>query len=777
MDNTATKKGLRVLFVTPPILLPRIFAHYPTFSNLGALYNAALLEREGWDVSFVDGFFHLPRLTIRPCDEDLTHVGLELPEMQQALSGRSADVIVLVMTMFSDVYKLHETYVAQVATLLSQELPGTPIIAADCHVCGMNYFPFDPISLMQQVPQLHGVVIGEGDYKLRDALQAFATGHPPQGIPDVTWKSPDGPVTNGGKHPLVQTLDELPAPAFHLLNMENYFTCMDDAVRADLVHEYHSPRRFLPLMTSRGCNFSCSFCTQQVLSLPWRGHSVEYLTDMIARLQGQYDIDVFFFIDNNINVSKRRFRALVEFMSAHGWAWDAVNGFRADFLDEEDVALLKKAGNAKVTISAESGDATVLKGVVGKRLDLKHIVKVVKAADEVGLPSQVHYVIGMPGETRQAINRTLEFAGMLYEMYRAWPLLQHAIPFRGTDLYRECRDKGYFITDPDEIPTHELERRHLIKTPEFNPDEVMRFKNNFRMLMDIMDTHCVVELPSGDNNQDLTAAPSRRGSPDELKADTYLHLLEKERSRGARDLLIHGGEPLLLPDTLVAILQKATVLGYQNKTLVTNGRMLAYSNLVGALMDAGLNGVNVTLHSANPQIHDDLTQVKGSQEQTLRGLRNVILAGMPRIDVSIGLTRTTLPGLAQTLSFLVRHRLRSFHLMAPQPRGRTLDRTDLIVPYPVMIPALEAVLRAYPRLDLSVQGLPFCLLSKDLRNKASPLPFFLFPQLRQLKAKHGLCSGCTEFMLCLGFWRERFEPFYQQFRMLGVESDHGESAD
>ncbi len=472
-EKNTQKKDLRVLFVTPPILLPRVFAHYPTFANLGALYNAGLLEREGWKVEFVDGFFHLPRLTIRPFDADLTHVGLELPQMSEALRGRQADVVVLVMTMFSDVHKLDETYVAQVAQLLAQQMPGTPIVAADCHVCGMNYFPFDPIRLMNEIPSLAGVVIGEGDYKLRDALVAFASHKAPDSIPDVSWRGPDGPVSQGGKHPLVQTLDELPPPAFHLLNMENYFTCMDYAVHADLVHEYHSPRRFLPLMTSRGCNFSCSFCTQQVLSLPWRGHSVEYLTDMIARLQKQYNIDVFFFIDNNINVNKNRFRSLVEFMSGYGWAWDAVNGFRADFLDEEDIALLKAAGNAKVTISAESGDASVLKGVVGKRLDLKHIVKVVKTADQVGLPSQVHYVIGMPGESKPAINHTLEFAAMLYEMYRAWPLLQHAIPFRGTDLYRECKEKGYFTVDPDQIPTHELERRHLIETPEFNPDQVM----------------------------------------------------------------------------------------------------------------------------------------------------------------------------------------------------------------------------------------------------------------------------------------------------------------
>ncbi len=290
-----------------------------------------------------------------------------------------------------------------------------------------------------------------------------------------------------------------------------------------------------------------------------------------------------------------------------------------------------------------------------------------------------------------------------------------------------------------------------------------------------MDTHCVLQIPAGDNNLDLTGQPSRRGTPEQLSEAPFFAKLEKEKTRGARDVLIYGGEPLLATELLIAILKKATELGFQNKTVVTNGRMLAYSNLVNRLLDAGMNGVNVTLHSVLPQVHDGMTQVAGSHEQTLRGLRNIILAGVPRIDVTLGLTRTTLPTLPQTLSFLIRHRLRSFHLNAPQPMGRILDRPELIVPYPELIPQLSAVLRAYPKLDLAVQGVPFCLLPEDVRGRARPLPFFLFPELRPLKAKHGLCSGCTEYMLCMGFWRERFEPLYRQFELLGVEPDHGES--
>jgi hypothetical protein len=149
------------------------------------------------------------------------------------------------------------------------------------------------------------------------------------------------------------------------------------------------------------------------------------------------------------------------------------------------------------------------------------------------------------------------------------------------------------------------------------------------------------------------------------------------------------------------------------------------------------------------------------------------MAGVPSIDVTIGLTATTIPTLHETVSFLVRHRLRSFHLAGPIPRARLLDRPELVAPYPVAIPAITSLMLAYPQLDIAVQGIPFCLLPESVRHRARPLPFFLFPEIRPLKAKHGLCSGCTEYILCMGFWREKYEGLYQQAELMGAELEHG----
>jgi MoaA/NifB/PqqE/SkfB family radical SAM enzyme len=760
-DSAPAHKG-SVLFIAPPILLPRIFAHYPTFSNIGMLYNAALLEREGYRVEVLDAFFLEKGLNYRPATDELYYVGAEEEAIRAALKAKTPDVVIIVITMFSDVHKLDETYIRHMAEEVRKTHPGAYLMAADCYVCGMNYFPYDPVELLKQIPALDCVVVGEADHKLRDVIRSARSGRPPESIAQVTYRRNGEPTTNPGTYPPATDLDDLPYPAFHLLDMDNYFASMDDAVRVDLVHEYHTPERFLPLMTSRGCKFFCNFCTQQVLRMPWRGHSVEYLKEMILHFRKKYDIERFLFIDNNINLDPDRFVKLIRFMSNEGIPWDAVNGFRADLLTDEAIELIQKAGNAKITVSAESGDPKVLEGVVHKRLDLKHVVRVAKKSKEVGIPSQVHYVIGIPGETRKQINNTLHFAAMLYEYHGSWPLVQHAIPFRQTALFRDCETRKYFTTHPDSVPGYELEKRSLIKTEAFTPEEVMRFKHNFRRLLDAMDTICVLDLNTGCNNNcvhcEIAGLKDRTPTPvEELGL-----LLKERRSRGARDILIKGGEPLLEHETALDLIRRGRDLGYYRVSLATNGRMLAYKRFARDLVESGLNTVNISVHSPGDETHDAVTRVEGSHAQTLQGIRNLRDLGFNNIDVTIRFTALNIDTLEETVHFLLRMGLRSIHLRGPVPLHRVADNPHLIVSYAESLPVLSRILAGTPDADIMVQGVPFCLFDHAFLHRLMPLPFFNFPQIRPLKAKQERCLECTEFVTCLGFWRERFEPFFKQ---------------
>ncbi|OGR17726.1 MAG: hypothetical protein A3K53_05615, partial [Deltaproteobacteria bacterium RIFOXYB2_FULL_66_7] len=631
----------------------------------------------------------------------------ELSDIEMEMRRRQADVVILVITMFSDVHKLRETYIKELAEAARRAHPDAHIMAADCYVCGMNYFPYDPGKLRRQVPQIDSVLIGEADHRLIAALGRISRGRPPSGV---------------GKIPPIADLDELPYPAYDLLDMDNYHSALADAVRLDLVHEYHKPERFLALMTSRGCKYSCRFCTQQVLGMPWRGHSVRYLKKMVRRLRKRFKVERFFFLDNNINLDAERFRGLTRFLAAEGIAWDAVNGFRADRLTPGDIRLIKKAGNTKLTVSAESGDPRVLAGIVDKRLDLKSVIQVAKDCRAAGLPSQVHYIIGMPGEDKKQMNRTLEFAQMLYEMHGAWPLLQHAIPFRGTALYRECEKKGWFAEHPEKLQGWALEQGPVIETPGFTTRDVSRMKGLFRHILDALDTVCVLDLGLSCNN-----ACRHCEVPDLLGrghdgARALLARLRERRRGGARDLLILGGEPALEPGLLMRLAEAGRAAGYVRRVLATNARAFVYKALARRAVRAGINQVGTSLHSLRPEVHDAVTNVPGSFVQTVAGIRNLQQEGLSDIDVTIRVTAQTLPTIAATVGFVKDLGLRCVHLRFPVPLGKVAADPALIVPFAAARPAVIAALDLFPDLDISVQGMPFCLLPARFRDQLAPLP-------------------------------------------------------
>ncbi|MBM4387303.1 MAG: radical SAM protein, partial [Deltaproteobacteria bacterium] len=726
------------------------------------LYNAGLLEREGYEVAIIDSLYLEKNLNYRHLHGDVFHVGAELDSVREALKKEKPDFIIILLSMFSDVHKLGETYVKQVAEISDEIHPDAVKLCADCYVCGITYMAYDPVKLLEEIPCLDAVVVGEADYKLIETLRSYEEGREPEGIAQVAWRSKYGKgVSNPGNHPPVNDLDSLPYPAFHLLDMERYFSVIADAVRLDLVHEYHSPERFIPLMTSRGCSFSCNFCTQQVLAMPWRAHSVEYLKKMIRHFHSEYAVERFFFLDNNININPQRFVELIKFMAEEGMPWDAVNGYRADFLTDEAIELIKKAGNSKITVSAESGDPEVLQEIVGKRLDLKAIIKVAKKCKQADIPSQVHYIVGIPGETKKQINNTLEFAEMLYEYYGAWPLLQHAIPFRKTDLYKMCDAGGLFSDHPDSVEGFELEKRCLIRTSEFTSEEVMRFKANFRNLIEAMEKTVVIDLGSSCNNRCVHCEIADRLGKGGKDFEHYSALLKKRKERRAVDMVVTGGEPTLDREMLEKVTREAAELHYERRIVATNGRMFSYKGFALRMAAAGLNQALVSLNSFDPAAHDGITGVRGSFRQTVSGIRNLTGCGV-KVDAAVWITASNLDGLAGTIAFIRRLGVSSIHLRYPAPVGSAANNALAILPYPSALPAVFDAMLSTKDFDVNLSGVPFCLVPDHLKPRVAPLPFFHFPIYRPQKSKPDECLECTEYISCLGFWRDTHEPLYRQ---------------
>lgn len=760
---------MRVILVNPPIRLPRHFAHYPMFSTLGLLTNAAWLRSRGREVKVVDAFTLAPRLNIRDDGEGFRHIGVEVDVLASATQDEASKsdgpvCVLIAVTMFSDMNRPHENLVPQTARALTRALPDATIGLADLYTSGMNYFPYDVTTVMRQLHDVDFISTGEAEVALPILLDQLESGTSID-VPRVAFRDIGGGVCRGAvetsaPEPL-EDLDRLPLPAFDLLDMEQYFSVLADAIEADLVHEYHVVERQLPLMTSRSCPFRCRFCTNQVLGLPWRAHSTEYLRRAVRELRERYAPDRLLLLDDNINVDQERFRSLVTMLADEGMAWDAVNGFRADRLDREMVLAIKAAGNTKITVSAESGDAELLRKHIKKGLKLNSVIKLARICDEERIPLQVHYIIGVPGETKAQINKTLEFATELFEHHGAWPLLQHAIPFPGTLMYRDCDEAGWFVAPPETISGAVLEVESIIRTPEFGPEEVIAMKHNAQHVHATQQALTYLEL-GGRCDCDCLACHCRSsnqpgGAAATVEREIVTKQIERARFIGSRELLIGGGEPTLCSD-LEAIVSESKTRGFERVRLVTNAHGLASPERARSLLEAGVDGLIVDLHGPNAQIHDALARTAGAFTLTMAALRQARLLGCSDIETTTPITRVNLESLPAVARLTTKLGIGRAHLVLPAPDSpAAID--GQIPTWGEALPWLLKTLSTDAARSIDIQGAPLCIMP-DHPGALVPSPPWILRRSRAFRAKHAICTACPALVICGGFFRQEHEELY-----------------
>jgi radical SAM superfamily enzyme YgiQ (UPF0313 family) len=734
----------RIVLVIPPAWLTQPFTHYPLFDGLGALSNAAYLRAHEYDVRVVDAFSLGRPLNVRRRDEHLWHLGAEIQEVAErarAAAGERPEqtVVAVALTMHSDMNRPHENPVMEMARALRRLLPDAHVGLADLHVCGSNYLTFDAAQVLRSLPEAEFVVEGEAERDLPGLVEQLTAGREPAGLPSVSYRGRGGGVTRAASQgaSFSEVLDDLPAPAFDAIDVETFFSNLADAMRAGLVHEYTRPERILPFLTSRACPFRCSFCTNAVRGLPWRAHSVPYVVEELKRLRYRYRVERFLFFDDNINADLERFRSLARALAEERIPWDVAAGCRADRLDREIVRLAKAAGASRITVSAESGSAPVLADVVGKELDLGAIVEVARTCEEERVPLGIHYVIGMPGETKAQMNETLVLARELFERYGARPHVQHAVPYPGTRLAERCRVEGSLVAPLSEIPGHLLHRHSVIRTAEFAPGEVDRLRANALRLFEGMvhDPYLDVGVPCAAGcAQCLDRA--KAGAP-AAPLDRIRDFARQRHALGGRSLWLVGHDPLSRPE-LPEVLHEARAAGFERVALVTRAQARPPAPVVAALRSDRDHLVLDLLDLADGVAASDLAAVfAGAVRERAdwwTGPWEALLPLRPPVVRVLDAIATSLLGLGALRLTLV-----------PPAASR---------PETVLSELLENLQRSPAKVH--VEGVPLCLLSGSRALSGAAWPWLL-RQTRHLKDPLPHCRECVAFILCDGPWAEEHD--------------------
>jgi len=422
---------LRVALINPKFRLP---IDTRTTPHLGLAYLGAVSERRGDEVRVYDADVEEQPLA------DFLH------EFRPHLVGITANT--------PQVNPAWRT-----AAAIKKELD-IPIVLGGPHVSVVSE-DLDFESLRQ--PPVDLVVRGEGevpwieicnivDSFLRDQGDGHVTGTSevpvtsrlmvPQldlfrDVKSTSYKTSDGQLHRNTDGPVIADLDSLPWPAYNLFKMDRYTNLQPatDAVDGS---------RSFSIMTSRGCPYRCTFCSQSIMPIKWRARSSENVVEEWRHLVqdlGALEIGV---LDDSANIRRPRLMQLADMLIAEKLnhvPWIFVNGIRANLADMDLLVKMKQAGLKRTAFGVETGDPDMLIRI-DKHVDHDTIRQAFKNAKAAGIETIGFFIIGLPGDTRASMQRTIDFAIELDPMIANFSMMT---PYPGTAVYREVKKHGRFL--------------------------------------------------------------------------------------------------------------------------------------------------------------------------------------------------------------------------------------------------------------------------------------------------------------------------------------------
>lgn len=274
------------------------------------------------------------------------------------------------------------------------------------------------------------VVIGEGEITTPKLLEAFEKGIGLSEIKGIAFFDENGNCIITERQPLIKNLDSIPYPAYDLFPMNHYALMREPNIRNN--------ERCLPILSSRGCPYSCNFCYR--MDPGYRLRSPENIVKEMQFLIEKYEIRYFAFIDELFMVSVKRTtelcNAFIENELNVRWS---CNG-RLNIVTPKILELMKKAGCAFVNYGIESVDDEALKAM-NKKLTVEQITNGIEATLAAGLSPGLNIIWGNIGEDASTLEKGVQFL-LKYDDHAQMRTIRPVTPYPGSELYYYAIEKG-----------------------------------------------------------------------------------------------------------------------------------------------------------------------------------------------------------------------------------------------------------------------------------------------------------------------------------------------
>jgi anaerobic magnesium-protoporphyrin IX monomethyl ester cyclase len=413
----------RVTLIRPPNVMAKQSLVNALYPPIGLAYLASALRQGGFDVSIIDALGEdMDRFepAHRP---DIYFNGLRPEEIVNRIPADSKIIGLQI------VYTQNYVFTKHLIKLIRERFREALLVAGGEHINAL------PEESLKDCLELDVCCLGESEESLVELTRAYFEKKDFSSIAGIVFRN-GSELTRTPKRPRMKDPDQIPWPAWDLIPVANY---LDRKVGS-------GPNfgRRLPMITSRGCPYRCTFCTSEQMWGPiYMTRKPELVVEEITWLVTKYKLDAIEIVDLTMAVNRTWFHKFLLLLKEAnlGIKWSMPSGTRSEILDEEILTLLKETGCTFFALAPESGSQRSLEKIK-KKVSLPHLAQALKTGSRLGMTIKMNIIVGFPFETRRDIFATFKFlmksaffgaqdGGV--NIFRAYP---------GTQLFKELMLDG-----------------------------------------------------------------------------------------------------------------------------------------------------------------------------------------------------------------------------------------------------------------------------------------------------------------------------------------------
>jgi anaerobic magnesium-protoporphyrin IX monomethyl ester cyclase len=336
-----------------------------------------------------------------------------------------------------------------------------PVIAGGLHPT------FSPEEVLA-APGFDFVCLGEGEAATLELVTALAAGARPGAVLDGRLARIANIWSRGRGRPALRApfapLDGLPFLARDLLD---------------------EPRGTVHMATQRGCPFPCTYCAARMYDELYdelgagdygRRRSLGNVLAELEALRADDRLGFVIFLDDTFTINHpwvREFAAAYRERIAAPFSLHA----RVETVNEKMLHQLAGAGCAMITYGVESGSERVRREIMHRPVTNQRFRDVFRWTREAGILLTANFMLGLPGETRDDLQQTLDLAEELDVLDFGYFVFY---PYPGTQLFQVCRDRGYL--PPDYLTRPANHRASILNLPDLSHDDIAAYYDRFTAL-------------------------------------------------------------------------------------------------------------------------------------------------------------------------------------------------------------------------------------------------------------------------------------------------------